>query len=208
MANFLNSNERGSAAVADALRTGLRNGVGDYTVGAIMKAQRTPMRLGDGLLKRNFVSERINDPSVDAIRKCLASPRRETGDTLTKMMKGLTGPDIMNVTLPGQSTNALDTGASASRAGAVSGVVDRLPVEQTVSVFGARSSSAIGSRSAGPEDSDVERKRKGRRLAIEPDCADPLDTPDMARSRRVSKDECTEAIKLAHARGSVPMFQR
>jgi hypothetical protein len=203
MPNFLSNNERMAKSVTDTLNPGLRNGIPTDSVYAIKKAQRTPMKLGDGLLKRGYVTEQINDPSVDAIKKIhRGGGRAETGDTLTKMHKGLTGPDIMNVTLPGQSSNALDSGASASRAGAVSSVVDRLPVEQTVSVFGARSSSVLSSRDALPTDKRKPRDRARRALARD-NIEGPLDSPT-----RKATDESLDAIKLAHRQGPKPLFDR
>jgi len=203
------------------LSKGAAVGVGDASLLAVRRAllpqNMQKMDGSDSMSKGSpYVVECISSPSVDAIRKIhAAGPRRETGDTLTRLRKSVSGPALRDVQLPGQSSNGAWTTAPASRVGGAPGVadVDQMFGAQRAPVSGPRSASAESSPGTPPEDSDVPDKRKPRskdraRRALQRDSIEePLDyVPDGDDCSAC--DATTKAIRAIHKRGPRPLFQR
>jgi len=215
-------------AAATALRSALHSGVGDLTVGVIKKIHDAgPGKIDDQLLKRAYVRESPMSVSVNAIKKIhQAGARPETGDTMTKMRhvtdadidrllahrdnlrKTLNSPSLRDVgQLPGQSSNASWDTPDPRRVGGVPGVADRDsmfggPTPTQASPLQAES---IGSRSAGPEDTDADkRKGRSRRAKLEPAPDDPLSYP----ADDSCLDACGKAIRELHRQGGRRLFER
>jgi hypothetical protein len=175
-----------------------------------------------------LVVERISSPSVDAIKKIhQAGARPLTGDDVTAMKfdrsvedeamhrlragattlrKAISAPGLMDVKLPGQSSNATWSTADPGRAGGTSSIGGYVDDQfGAAPISGPRASSAESSPSKPPQDSDVGVKRKTRGVDVAAAADSPLQyEPDDDEKL----DACTRAIKRAHRSGAKPDFPR